>query len=387
MEVRYIANDNEAVEYLKVSAASFIWKFDKNEDTHCEMPVLGAFHEGKLIAGVEIFDFKTNFCGNTLGAVIASGVCSQPEYRRMGGIRAIFEKIEETAEENNWKVGFLHPFSIEYYEKFGYAMLNRMLTLKVPFESLKNIPRCTDVTLYTGEQTEELCELHNKCALRENLICFRNDKKHFCDTPLESADYTYIHRDKNGTADGYVRFTVKRPEALTVEELYVLSPEALSELIGFLRNYDGLVKHLIVKNQYQGSPFAVIAGRLDGVISEHCVSAAGRIYNLKAVLENNQYPEEYGKFRLKSIDTISRNNGVFEVEYSHKRAKITYSPDGEYDIALTAPAAARLLLAGEGHNKDTAVFIDGVELKNDASDFFRAFPHRFTRFADSCWSI
>ena len=45
MEVRYLANDSEAVEYLKVSAASFIWKFDKNEDTNCEMPVLGAFHE------------------------------------------------------------------------------------------------------------------------------------------------------------------------------------------------------------------------------------------------------------------------------------------------------------------------------------------------------
>lgn len=236
MEVRYLANDNEAVEYLKVSAASFIWKFDKNEDTRCEMPVLGAFHEGRLIAGVELFDFETNFCGSSLGAVIASGVCSQPEYRRLGGIRAIFDKIGETAEENNWAIGFLHPFSIAYYEKFGFASLNRMFSVKVPFENLKSIPRNNDVTLYTGTQIDELCELHNKCALKENLVCFRNDKKHFCHTPLESADYTYIHRDKNGTADGYVRFTVKRPDALTVEELFVLSPEALTALAGFLRN-------------------------------------------------------------------------------------------------------------------------------------------------------
>lgn len=387
MEIRYLANDSEAVEYLRISAASFIWKFDKNEDTHCEMPVLGAFHEGRLIAGVEIFDFETNFCGNTLGAVVASGVCSQPEYRRMGGIREIFDKIGETAEENNWAVGFLHPFSIAYYEKFGYASLNRMFSVKVPFENLKGIPRNNDVTLYTGAQIDELCELHNKCALKENLICFRNDKKHFCDTPLESADYTYIHRDKNGTTDGYVRFTVKRPDALTVEELFVLSPEALTALVGFLRNYDGIVKHLIVKNQYQGSPFAVLTDRIDGVTYESVGTAAARIYNLEAVLKNNTYPEEYGKFRLKSIDTISRNNGVFEVEYRGGKAEITYKPDGEYDIALTAPAAARLLLAGEGHNKDTAVFIDGVELKNDASDFFRAFPNRATRFTDSSWSI
>ncbi len=386
MEVRYI-NKDEEVDYLKISAASFIWKFDKNEDTHVEMPVLGAFHEGKLIAGVEIFDFKSNYCGNILDSVVVSGVCSQPEYRRMGGIREIFDKIGETAVQNNWAMGFLHPFSITYYEKFGYANLNRMFSIKVPFENLQNIPRNTDAVLYTGEQFEELSALHNRCVFRENLLCFRNDKKHFCDTPLEKADYTYFRRDKNGMADGYVRFTIKRPEVLTVEELYVLSPEALLGIIGFLRNYDGLVKHILVKNQYQGSPFAVIADRIDGVIYEHGGGAAGRIYNLKTILESNAYPEEHGRFSLKSIDTISRNNGIFEVEYQHGKAEITCKPDGDYDISLTAPAAARLLLAGEGHTKDSVCFIDGVELKNDADGFFRAFPHRITRFADSSWSI
>ena len=89
---------------------------------------------------------------------------------------------------------------------------------------------------------------------------------------------------------------------------------------------------------------------------------------------------------FKSIDTISRNNGIFEVEYQNGKAEITYKEDGDYDIALTPPAAARLLLAGEGHNKDTAVFIEGVELKNDAADFFRAFPHRITCLYDSLWS-
>ena len=123
------------------------------------------------------------------------------------------------------------------------------------------------------------------------------------------------------------------------------------------------------------------------IINSYCSSAAARIYYLKAVLESNTYPEEHGSFRIKSIDTISRNNGIFEVEYGNGKAEVTYKADGDYDISLTVPAAARLLLAGEGHNKDTAVFIDSVELKNDAADFFRAFPHRFTRFADSCWSI
>lgn len=386
MEIRYI-NKDEAADYQKVSAASFIWRFNAEEDGTVDMPVLAAFENGRLIAGVEIFDFRTNYCGNFLNSVVVSGVCSLPEYRRMGGIREIFKKIGETALENDWTFGFLHPFSIEYYEKFGYANLNRMFAIKAPFEKLKHIPRNTDVILYTGEQFEELSELHAKCALRENLMTLREEKKHFCDTPLESADYTYFHRNKAGEADGYVRFTVSRPDTLTVEELFALTPEAVYGLIGFLRNYDGIVKNIKVKKQYQGSDFACIADRIDGITYEYDGGAAGRIYNMKKLLECNKYPDEYGKFRLLCNDEFEQNNGIFEVEYQNGKASVTRKADGDYDISLSPAAAARLMLSGEGHSAQTALYIDGVEIKGNADGFFRAFPYRPTRFADSSWSI
>ena len=386
MEIRYI-EPNEAADFQKVSAASFIWKFNVEVDSTVEMPVLAAFDENKkLIAGVEIYDYKTHYCGTFLGTVVVSGVCSQPECRRMGGIREIFKKIGETAVENDWVLGFLHPFSIEYYEKFGYANLNRMLGIKVPFEKLNNIPRNTDVILYTGEQFEELSELHKKCALKENLIALRDDKKHFCDKPLENADYTYFRRDANGVADAYVRFTVKRPDDLIVKELFVLSPEALYGILGFLRNYDGIVSNLIVKNQYQGSAFACIADRLDKVSYEFNGGVAGRIYNMKKFLEANTYPEEYGRFSMRCVDDVEQHNGIFEVEYQHGKAVVTRKAEGDYDISLTPVAAARLMLAGEGHTAQTAAYIDGVEIKGNADAFFRAFPHRQTRFIESHWS-
>lgn len=385
MEIRYIKPE-EAADFQKVSAASFIWKFNAEEDSTINVPVLAAFEEEKLIAGVEIYDFKTNYCGNFLNTVVVSGVCSQPEYRRMGGIREIFKKIGETAIENGWVFGFLHPFSISYYEKFGYANLNRMFGIKVPFENLKHISRNTDVIMYNGEQLDELCALHNEFALRENLITLREDKRHFCNTPLESADYTYFRRDANGKADGYVRFKVNRPNDLIAEELFALTPDALYGLIGFLRNYDGIAKNLIVRKQYQGSDFACIADRIDGVTYEYDGSVAGRIYNMKKLLEANTYPDEHGKFSILSIDEFEQNNGIFEVEYQNGKATVTHRTDGDYDISLTAPAAARLLLSGEGHNAQTAVYIDGVQIKGNADDFFRAFPHRPTRFVDSNWS-
>ena len=381
MEIRYIKPE-EASDFQKVSAASFIWKFDPEVDNTVKCPVLAAFDEGKLIAGVELYECRVNYCGNILSTLLVEGVCSQPENRRSGGVREIFRKIGETAVENDWVLGILHPFSVSYYEKFGYANLNRMLGIRVPFSSLVNIPRNTDVTLYTGEQFEELSALQKKCALKENLMSLRDEKNHFCDKPLENTDYTYFRRNENGEADGYVRFKINRPNDLVVSELFVLSPEALKGIVGFLRNYDGIVKTLVVQKQYQGSPFSCLADRLDGTVYENNGGAAGRIYNIKKLLESNSYPEEHGRFRLLSIDEFEQNRGVFEVEYQKGKAVVTHSPQGNYDIALTAPAAARLMLAGEGHTAETAVYIDGVEIKGNADDFFRAFPFRKTRLCD-----
>lgn len=385
MEVRFIKPE-EAVDYLKVSAASFIWKFNENEDTSVEMPVIATFDNGKLIAGAEFFNFKCNYCGNIINTVVLDGICSIPEQRRTGGVRALFDYVGKTASENNITVGFLSPFSISYYEKFGFANLNRTFSIKVPFSNLSHVSRNNNVQLYTGKQFEDLCALYNKCAKKENLMIIRSDKRQFCEKPLENADYTYIHRNNLGEADGYVRFTVNRPEELVAEELFTLTPEALSEIIGFLRNYDGIVKTLVVRKQYQGSPFSCFADRIDKVSYECSGGIAARIYDLKTLLENNVYPEEYGKFSILSLDNLEQNKGIFDVEYKNGKATVTKRDSGDYDISLTAPAAVKLLLCGEGHTAETAVYIDGVELKNDAKDFFKAFPHRPTHYADCIWS-
>ena len=96
MEVRFIKPE-EAADFLKISAASFIWKFDKEIDNKLDMPVLGAFYNKKLIAGAEIYNHKCNYCGNIINTIVIDGICSQPEHRRRGGVRAIFEEIEKTA--------------------------------------------------------------------------------------------------------------------------------------------------------------------------------------------------------------------------------------------------------------------------------------------------
>lgn len=51
------------------------------------------------------------------------------------------------------------------------------------------------------------------------------------------------------------------------------------------------------------------------------------------------------------------------------------------EIRLTKPEEAVDYL------KISAAYLNGVEIKHNTEDFFKAFPHRVTHFIDSCWSI
>ena len=131
----------------------------------------------------------------------------------------------------------------------------------------------------------------------------------------------------------------------------------------------------------------MLESRIQDTTNHYYCPLVANLYTKDEYGDMDEYPEEYGRFRLKCSDDIERNNGVFDVEYQGGKATVTFSPDGEYDIALTAAAASKLMLAGEGHNSRSAMFIDGVEINGNADDFFRAFPYRITKFDDSRWSI
>ena len=50
-----------------------------------------------------------------MGVWDLDGICSQPEYRRMGGVRALFDEIGKNAVENDITIGFtLYLASLQF---------------------------------------------------------------------------------------------------------------------------------------------------------------------------------------------------------------------------------------------------------------------------------
>lgn len=383
MEVRLLTK-REIPEYQKISAASFMWKFNPETDNELKDGVYGAFDDkGRLVAGLETPLFTGNYCGKLLPVIGIGGVAAMPEYRRGGSVRAIFNELERLAPEKGWAMGFLYPFSINYYSKFGYAYTNRLISVSVDFAKLTAFERSNSVTLFDGKGFDELFALHNKCALRYNLMTLREDKHFFCDKPFENARYTYIWRYPDGSAGAYADFEIDRQtKSLNARDLWFLDGEALRGIIGFLRNYDGVASKLVIGHLPQTSALLDLFSQVDGVAYSFAGCPAGRIYDLPTILKANDYPQSTGRFVLRCIDSVEQNNGVFEVEYSGGRCCVTENSGAEPDITLDACACARILLSGRGFTAESARVLDGVELDGNCVDFFRAFPHRPTAFIE-----
>jgi predicted acetyltransferase len=371
--------------HCHVSSMAFIWSVDLEKEALPENPVLGAFDDdNNILAELEYFPHEAFFCKKALPAVGIGGVGSLPEFRRKGSVRALFEEMERLSEETGWVLGFLYPFSYDYYRKFGYEAVIKKISLNAKAKALEAVPRCAgSLTMYTGQNSQELYDLYNKIARNTNLMFKRNDDTYFSAKPLKNTLYTYIWRYESGEAGAIVTYSLDRStKTLNIKELFYLDKVALLGVLGFLRGYDGQAQFFDFEKLPTDSTLLHVLNEYNLTSMNISYSAAARIYNLEELLRQNEYPQEHGHFKLLSLDSYKRNAGIFEVEYQNGTAQVTRRSSGDFDISLTAPAAAKLLLSGEGFSAETAAYLSGVELRNKASDFFNAFPQRVTFLCD-----
>lgn len=371
-------------QFCNVSAMAFIWSVDIKQETFPEDRILlGAFEDDTLIAQTELLGHEAFFCERLLPAVGIGGVATLPEHRRKGAVRELFADIERLSQENGWVLGFLYPFSYGYYRQFGYELVTRNLELTVKTAQMAAFERNSNARIYTGENSGALYELYNRIAAQTNLMFCREDDTYFINEPYKKKEYTYIWHYPDGTAGAIVTYALDRStRTLNINELFYADRQALAGVLGFLRCYDAQTDEYVFHKLQKDSPLIDLFGEHNKLGVKLTTGAAARIYDLEAVLKANKYPEEHGSFTLLSRDTMAINAGSFEVEYENGSAEVRRVTTDNYDIALTAPAASRLLLSGENYDAQSAEYINGVELNGTAKDFFRAFPKRKTHLCD-----
>lgn len=377
-----LLDENDVKEHNEVSSSSFIWQVGEADNKLPDAMVLGAFNDDNktLMSNFECVPFSTYFDDGTLSCLGIGGVATKPEYRRGGLVRSLFDEAFKMSKEYGWDYSLLSPFSTTYYRKFGYEPILWHINAKAETKVMSNIERYFDVELVTPDNVSRLIKLYNDIAKSTNLLVVREDSKDFFHKPYTDCEYTYMYK-KDGAERGFISYKIDRPTSrIVVNELYFYDKEALLGLLGFLRVYEGNLKYIEFTKLTANTPVIDAFKEPRAFTITLSPGNSGRILNMENVLKAKRYPKQYGKFSFLSIDDVPYSSGVFTVEYENGSCLVSRARSGEYDFSVTAPAAARLFLAGEGLNEQTLCYVDGFDKKGKMHDFIRAFPRVGTDF-------
>ena len=384
MIIRKLTKD-DFEQFSEVSASAYIYNI---EDTTFEEHVdnFGAFiNDGNTLISQMECGFRENFyCGKRIGCAAVGGVATKPEYRRMGGVRAIFNTVFQHAVKNGADISILYPFSIEYYRKFGYETVLRYIHAECSFKAFDNIERFNDVTLATEEHKDVLRSIYTDIAKKHNMVFARDNYESFCFTPYKSCYYTYFVNGEN--AKGYVTFTLDRAaRTVNICELLFNNKAALLKLLGFIKIYDGNYDTVKFAKLPLSSPvFEVLRDENRLVKRSYLYEGQARILDIENIFNATAYPKEKGTFTVKITDAqIEKNNGVFTVSYENGEGTVYKNITSDYDLALDIQAATRIILGREGLTTDEISYIANTEIVTDCRDFLRAFPKCTTIFYDN----
>lgn len=383
MITRKLIKETDFRQFSEVSASAYIHNIEETVFEE-DKDIFGTFlDDGTLISQVECGFMPVFYDGKPIMCAAVGGVASKPEYRRLGGVRETFNGVFAHALNNSALVSILHPFSIGYYRKFGYETIFRYLNAECSFKAFEKIERFTDVTLAQKEHTEILEEIYAAAAKKNNMLFERKNGRGFCTEPYKECKYTYFVND--GDSKGYVYIIPDRStRTITVEELVFTDKGALLKLFGFLRTYDGNYNFVNINKLPYNTPALGVLSDENGLVKRNLLyGGSGRILDMEGILNATVYPEGKGEFTLKITDEqIEGNNGIYTVKYENRKGIVEKKENGDYQIALDAPAAARIILAREGLTADEISYIPNTEIKESCDDFLRAFPKRTTFFYD-----
>ncbi len=325
---------------------------------------------------------QSNFNGNTVRAGLLAGVGTLPEYRRYGCVRLQLDAICNAVEQDGYSVILMHPFSFDYYRRFGAEKIYDTVLCDMPMYALSFVERYPDLVPLTREREADLLALYKKCNQNRNITLNRDDTYRFAGGNKR----VYLYYNEAGKAEGYIVIEPKNhydginrmvSDDLIVWEMGYLNREAIIKLLGFLRMYDGELETVHFHDIGPVPELNYVFKHYMHTRYDVHPDIAARILDTGAMLKANTYPTEPGEFTIRVEDVLDRVKGTYHVTYKDGRGEVTKLDDTAFADLTTGPQGlARLLYGVDVPSVELLSYWEGVTCHTDCKDLFRAFPKR-----------
>jgi predicted acetyltransferase len=324
-------------------------------------------------------------------------VCTYPQHRRKGAVKAIFSRFLTELFEKKVPFSYLYPFSEQFYGSFGYH--RSCASIQWDFD-LKTIPDMkwpgTFHLHQPGDALDDFKAVYQVIASKWNMMAVRDDLDWNTTKnadPFKGESHAFVYKDEKGKPAGYFVFERKTGEkgrrVLDCKEITFDSFATLKALMAFAKTFSA---------DYEGISFSLpISLNLDHFCQDypqsdttHQIKTNGmaRAVHAQEVLRLAGYQGGGSLSIYLHDDFLPMNNGLYNITFENGKAKdITFTPlpsspfgktgTQNVDIEMTVNVFSAAILGN--YNAADFEYMDGVKIYGNRETADRVF------YAKPCW--
>ncbi|WRP08320.1 GNAT family N-acetyltransferase [Rossellomorea aquimaris] len=202
--------------------------------------VYGIYEEENLAAKLHLIPLQIQLGEHVYPMGGIAGVATYPEFRRRGYVRQLMNHSLRKMKEDGTVLSMLHPFSIDFYRKFGWEVFASFHKIQLEKKDLVPLkPYSGSIRRYKKDTyPNDLESIYDRYAVQHNgmLVRSKNWWRERSITDLWIA----IYYNDAGEATGYLTYEVKK-EKMKVEEFVPLTSDARIGLWNFICQHDSMV--------------------------------------------------------------------------------------------------------------------------------------------------
>jgi hypothetical protein len=312
----------------------------------------GYFVKDELVSTWFVFPWQIFIRGKTFPLGAIADVTTQPNFRRRGYIRELFEHSLTQMKNEQISISGLYPFKYSYYEKFGYALCaeekmiksdprNLLLPEKYTLLTIKKIPK--ERSFVTIKELRDLVGKKHSFMKLPDQLTWKIRR-------LRKRDEVYGVYNKNELEGYFIARITKLPEGewsstLDFNEVVFATQNAFVTILQYIKQHTdqtGEFWYPLIQNELGFSSFE----RKFDITIRHRPAIMLRIIDAEQVLKQLPYPSDIDfSFTLKLHDQWAAwNNATFKVIIQKGKAEIKQVETNDCDIALDINAFTQLVV-------------------------------------------
>lgn len=207
--------------------------------------ILGIFDDQQLAAKLHIRPFNIFQHGRKLAMAGVAGVSTYPEFRRLGYVKELMAASLRAMKEQGQTVSMLHPFSIDFYRKYGWELFTDYMrvTMNRSQLTIKNAGHGNGMIkrFAKGEYNKILNDVYETYTNQYSGMMQRT--KTWWNKNIIKNQTAAVYYSNEGNPEGYILYSIEKNK-MEVEEFIVLNQEARAELWQFICQHDSMIEKL-----------------------------------------------------------------------------------------------------------------------------------------------